>query len=197
MVRLYRALRQLELDLRQLRLRWALIGGLAVNARAEPRTTKDVDIAVAIEDDREAERIVRDFWARGYRLLHEPFEQTDVGRMATVRLAAPGEDARGIVVDLLFASSGIEPEVVAAADLLELLPGLAVPVATIGHLLALKTLAGRDKDLPDFPLLLPHAKAGDIQEAREALDLISHRGYVGDKDRDLQAEFTKHLEMSS
>lgn len=197
MVRLYRAFRQLEVDLRQLRLRWALIGGLAVNVRAEPRTTKDLDIAVAVENERESEGIVGDFWARGYRLLDAPFERADMDRMAGVRLTAPGEDARGIVVDLLFAASGIEAEVVASADLLEILPGLAVPVATIAHLLALKTLAGRDKDLPDFPLLLPHATASDVQQAREALDLISRRGYVGDKDRDLQAEFAKHLKMSS
>lgn len=197
MVRLYRALRQLELDLRQLRLRWALIGGLAVNARAEPRTTKDLDVTIAVADDWEAENVVKDFWARGYQLYQQPSEHRELGRMALVRLTAPGAVARGIVVDLLFASSGIEQEVVAAANLLEILPGLVVPVATIGHLLALKTLAGRAKDLPDFPLLLSRATARDIQDAREALDLISHRGYVGDQDRDLQAEFAEHLKRSS
>lgn len=46
-----------------------------------------------------------------------------------------------MIVDLLFASSGIENEVVASADLLEVLPGLTVPVATTAHLIALKVLA--------------------------------------------------------
>lgn len=37
------------LDRRQ--VRWALVGGLAVSARAEPRTTRDVDVAVSVPDD--------------------------------------------------------------------------------------------------------------------------------------------------
>ena len=35
--------------------RWALVGGVAVGARAEPRTTRDVDIAVDVVDDTDAE----------------------------------------------------------------------------------------------------------------------------------------------
>ena len=196
MIRIQRAFRRLEVDLRQLDLRWALIGGLAIGVRAEPRTTKDIDIMIAVDRPQDDQQIVGDFLARGYRLL-QVLERKDRDRMATVRLVAPGEAAEGIVVDLLFASSGIEPEVVDSAELLEIVPGLVVPVATIGHLLALKTRAGRDKDLLDFPLLLPHATPQDIRQAREALALISQRGFVGDEDRDLQAEFTRHLEFNA
>lgn len=39
---------------------------------------------------------------------------------ATVRLARAGDDVRGAVTDLLFASSGIEPEVVGFAEALGL-----------------------------------------------------------------------------
>lgn len=35
--------------------RWAVVGGLAVSVRAEPRTTRDVDVAVALAADDEAE----------------------------------------------------------------------------------------------------------------------------------------------
>lgn len=38
--------------LRELDRRWALVGGLAVSARAEPRFTRDIDLAVVVEDDR-------------------------------------------------------------------------------------------------------------------------------------------------
>jgi len=55
-----------------------------------------------------------------------------------------------VIVDLLFASSGIENEVVASADRLEVLPQLMVPVATTAHLIALKVLAGRNQDLTDL-----------------------------------------------
>jgi hypothetical protein len=50
---------------------------------------------------------------------------------------APADgDSAIMIVDLLFASSGVEAEVVGAAENLEVLPGLWVPVARAGHLLA-------------------------------------------------------------
>jgi hypothetical protein len=41
-------------------------------------------------------------------------------------------------IDLLFANSGIEDEIVRRADRLEVLPDVFMPVASIGHLIALK-----------------------------------------------------------
>ena len=72
-------------------------------------------------------------------------EQEATSRLATVRLVSPGQTASGVVVDLLFASSGIEPEIVAAADPLEVFPGVTLPVACRGHLIALKTLSRDDR----------------------------------------------------
>jgi len=45
------ALRHIVSDLDALGVRWAIVGGLAVSARAEPRTTRDVDVAVAVTCD--------------------------------------------------------------------------------------------------------------------------------------------------
>jgi hypothetical protein len=39
-------------------IRWALIGGIAVSARAVPRFTQDVDLAVSVSGDPEAETLV-------------------------------------------------------------------------------------------------------------------------------------------
>jgi len=61
-------LRQAAADLNAIGARWAVIGGLAVAFRAEPRFTKDVDVAVAVADDREAEDIVNRLQVRGYAL---------------------------------------------------------------------------------------------------------------------------------
>lgn len=190
MVGLQKVLIRLENDLRALRLRWALIGGLAVSARAEPRTTRDLDVAVAVGGDREAERISADLHARGYA-YEAMLEHRDTGRLATVRLVAPGDKPGGVIVDLLFASSGVEPEVVDAAELLDVLPGFAVPVATVGHLLALKVLAARPKDLDDIETLLTVASPLDVEVARKALSLISDRGYA--RDRDLMGSFAEFL----
>jgi hypothetical protein len=84
------------------------------------------------------------------------------------------------VVDLLFASSGIEPELVASAIATELFPGLVMPVATVGHLLALKVLSVTDErpqDLVDIRSLLAIAREADVDEARRALELIDRRGF--------------------
>ena len=185
------ALLQAQVDLTQLNLRWAFIGGIAVSVRGEPRTTRDLDLAVAVASDQEAEGVVGRLLARGYRFEQTPLEQIDLGRIATVRLVTTRAEIRGVVVDLMFASSGIEEEIAAGAETLEVLPGVVAPVATTGHLLALKTLAGRSKDVTDFATLVQHAKPRDIQEAREALELIARRGY--DRGKNLQIEFAKLL----
>jgi hypothetical protein len=49
-------LRQAAVDFDAIGARWAVIGGMAVAFRAEPRFAKDVDLAVA--GDKEAEGIV-------------------------------------------------------------------------------------------------------------------------------------------
>lgn len=62
-------LRRIAVDLQKLGTPWSLIGGLAVSARAEPRTTRDVDLAVAVAEDSEAEAIIFRLQAIGYEVL--------------------------------------------------------------------------------------------------------------------------------
>jgi hypothetical protein len=107
---------------------WAVIGGIAVSARTVPRFTQDVDLAVAVSDDMEEERLVTSITRTGFRVA-SLLEQTATGGLATVRLASEHDDPNHAVVDLLFAPSGIEPEVVAAASPVQLVPRLTVPVA--------------------------------------------------------------------
>lgn len=131
MSRVERALRRIAADLEAANQHWCLIGGLAVSVRAEPRTTRDVDLMVSVAGDAEAEEVVFSLQSAGYRMA-TVLQHTSTGRLATVRLFPPGEGERGALVDLLFASSGIEPEIVAAAENLRILPKLTVPVARTG-----------------------------------------------------------------
>lgn len=179
------ALRRAVADLNALKIRWALVGGLAISVRAIPRFTKDLDFAVAVAGDPEAEGVVHKLGGRGYRPV-EVLEQEYVKRMSGVRLERGGS---GVVVDLLFASSGIEGEVVAAATRLEVLPQLTAPVATTGHLIALKVLAGRNQDLTDLEALLPDASAADLDVARSAVRLIQARGF--NREQDVVADLDK------
>jgi len=136
------ALRAICHDLDEADVRFALVGGLAVSVRSEPRFTRDADLAVAVRNDTEAEELIRTLRVRGYE-VDSLVEQTAAARIATVRLRRTDE-ALIPVVDLLFASSGIEHEVVAAAEPIELLPELTIRVATTGHLVARKILSRDD-----------------------------------------------------
>ena len=196
MIRLAKSLVRLQADLSSLDLRWAAVGGLAVAARAEPRTTRDLDVALAVTGDREAERIVLGLRPRGYREIPAGpvLEQVDTGRLATVRLLVPSEEKVKVIVDLLFASSGVEPEIVTAAEVMEVIPGVAIPVVRSGHLFALKVLAGRAKDLQDCQFLWRKMRPEDFREAEETLSLITERGFH--RGKDLKAEFARVLEMA-
>lgn len=191
MTSLEAALRQIDTDLTEAHRSFALVGGLAVSARTEPRFTRDADLAVALESDAEAEALIHSLRARGYD-IEAVVEQEAVGRLATVRLTLSALP-RAPVVDLLFASSGIEPEIVADAEVLDLLPTFRIRVATTGHLIALKVLSRDDvrrpQDLVDLRALLQVASRIDLARAREALTLITTRGYQ--RDRDLIAEMNR------
>jgi predicted nucleotidyltransferase len=163
---------------------WVLVGGLAISARAEPRFTRDVDIAVAVASDAEAERLVAHLQGVGYRLF-QVVEQDAVDRMATARLIPPSGEAAEVVIDLLFASSGIEAELVAAAESLEVFPDIRVPVPRVGHLIALKLLSEGDERLQDrldLRALVAVADHAELERAREAVGLIRARNFHRGRD---------------
>lgn len=188
MTSLEAVLRQIHTDLIEARVSFALVGGLGVSARTEPRFTRDADLAVAVATDAEVEALIHQLQARGYG-VDALVEQEAVGRLATVRLTR-SSTGQTPVIDLLFASSGIEPEVVAEADPIELLPNLTMAVARTGHLIALKVLSRDDlrrpQDLVDLRALLRVATSAEILRARGALALIAARGYH--RSRDLTTE---------
>lgn len=164
---------------------FALVGGIAVSARTEPRFTRDLDFAVAVADDEAAARYVFDLRQAGYE-VDAALEQVERGRMETVRLR---RRRAGPIVDLLFASTGIEPEIVAAADAIEVAGGLVAPVAQVGHLIAMKLLSRDDKHRPrdreDLVQLVAVTTAAEWSRAHEAVIEIERRGFA--RGRDLQA----------
>jgi predicted nucleotidyltransferase len=182
------ALRRVASDLSGYGRSWALVGGFAVSARAEPRFTRDIDVAVAVNDDADSESLVRQLISDGYRPLAS-VEQDETGRLATMRLAWQLRDDGDVVVDLLFASSGIEPDIAQAAERIEVVAGLTLPIATTGHLIALKLLARDDttrpQDSADLRSLRAVATPADLAAARTAARLITERGF--NRGRDLTA----------
>jgi hypothetical protein len=165
-------------------MKFALVGGFAVSVRTDPRFTRDVDLAVAVASDADAENLVRDFLHNDFALV-ATVEQEATGRLATVRLTR----ADGGQLDLLFASSGFEPEIANEAEDIEVLPRLVVPVARVGHLLALKLLSTdpqtRPQDAVDLVALRSAASAEDLALAEAAVGQIAVRGFA--RGRNLRA----------
>lgn len=169
------ALRQVAGDLDDIGARWALVGALGVAAWAEARATLDIDVAVAVAEQSEATSLVANLRRRGYRW------RANLGA-AMSSLLLPQGPPGGLRLDLLFRLAGIEDEVAHRAVRMAVLPGLELPVARRGDLLALKLLAsdqpGRDHDRRDARALLANALPSDVEEARSAIALLGARGYA-------------------
>lgn len=181
-------LQRISLELNKQPQAWALVGGLAVSVRTEPRFTRDLDLAVAVTNDSEAESLVHRLHSAGFQTF-ATVEHEKTKRLATARIAPFGSSPRGLVLDVLFASSGIEAEICMAAENLLVFPDISVPVATIHHLIALKVLSRDDRTRPqdsaDLRQLIINASPADLKLAITAAHLIEHRGF--NRDRDLTA----------
>ncbi len=184
------ALHGIVTALRARRRAFAVVGGLGVSARVEPRFTRDVDVAVSVTDDSDAEALVRDLAAAGYRTV-AVVEHDVRKRLSTARLAS----REGVTVDLLFASSGIEPEIVGRATDVEL-PGIgAVRVARAEDLLAMKVLSMRDtrlQDRIDAQHIVEFVADLDLELVRADLALITARGFH--REQDLSAKLAALLD---
>jgi len=160
----------------------ALVGGVAVSARTEPRFTRDLDFAIGVRGDTEAEAYIRELRHRGYELA-AALEQTAMERLSTARLRRGG---RGPMIDLLFAACGIEPEIVADAEPIEIVPGVVAPVARVGHLIVMKLVsrdaATRPRDDEDLVRLAAAADADAWGCAEAGVHLVTARGFARGRD---------------
>jgi len=171
-------------ELVRLGRRFALVGGLAVSVRAEARFTRAVDIVVLVADDSEAESLTYELRLAGYTAVASVEHETQ-HRLSTVRLMSPS----GVKVDLLFASSGIEAEIVDRATPIDFGDAGSVPVANAEELLAMKILSmtnTRLQDRIDAQRLLQFTPEIDIARVREQLARITDRGYA--REQDLEAK---------
>lgn len=159
---------------------FAVVGGLAASVRGEVRFTRDVDLAVSVESDEDAENVVHEFVRAGWVVL-ATVEQDAQKRMATARLRG----SSNVVCDLIFATTGIEPEIVAAAEPVAILRDLVVPTATAESLLAMKVLSATEKrvrDIADIQALLANSTRIDAFRVERLLELIEARGYARGQD---------------
>ena len=122
---------------------FALIGGLAVSFRGQPRATADVDVVL----DADVETALR----IAAELLESPFEPLFPGVEEVVErsfILPLRHRTTRLKVDASLGLSGFEQAAIARAEYLDL-PGLRAPVVTAEDLLLMKILAGRPQDEQD------------------------------------------------
>ena len=142
----------------RLGLEYLVIGGLAVVALGEPRTTADVDVVIFADDDG-ALALLDAARASGFQADRDA-EARALRETGTLRLR------RGIQqLDVIVASLPFEHAALARARRTRMF-GRLVPLPTPEDLLIFKVLAGRDKDLLDA--------AGVVRRHLPTLDV----GYV-------------------
>ncbi len=178
--RAFAAVRGAAAELRGIGCRFALVGGLAVSVRGHARFTEDVDFAVVVEDDAAFEALAFQLRGLGYQ-MRGVVEQVKAARLATLRLTTP----KGIALDLLGASCGIETEIVERAELIETGRFGALPVACVAELLAMKVLSMSEKrgqDRIDAVSLVQVTEDLDLARLRANLALIAERGFSRGQD---------------
>lgn len=174
-------LRTVTEELTRVEAKWALVGALAVSIHTEPRTTRDIDVVIVIADEDHRKKIIGSLMQRGFHTPSILMHIAPTHKLGT-RLQIPVASGQAVALDLLHSSSGIEAEIVAAAISLEVFPQLFIPVASVGHLIAMKVLSQDDseriKDRDDLRKLIKVALKDDLSLARYSVELIQERGFA-------------------
>jgi hypothetical protein len=160
-----RALADLARVFGRLGLRWYVFGAQAVIAAGVPRLTADIDVTVEPPPG----------GARGLlaALKRARFALRDVGDIDTFIADARVIPAVHLVtrlpVDIVLAGPGLEMEMAERARMRRV-GGREIPFVETADLLALKMLAGREKDLEDVRALLRVSPADlDVDTARRRI----------------------------
>lgn len=152
----------------------AVIGGLAVSLRGQPRMTVDVDLVV-LADVEQALALVCELESTPFLPLFEGVEEV-VSRSFILPLR---HRSTGVRVDLAIGMSGFERQAVERATAVDL-GGTAVPVVTPVDLLVMKAIAGRPRDEDDMRSII--ATQGEALDWNACLELGRHLGEAIDID---------------
>ncbi len=155
-------------------IRFALIGGLAVSLRGQPRMTVDVDLVILADVD-QALRLAQELSSTPFEPLFPGVEEV-VARSFILPLR---HRATGIRVDVAIGMSGFEQQAVSRATKVTI-GDVRVPVVVVEDLLVMKALAGRPQDEQDIRGLV--AAQRDAIDWPACLDIAEQLGAAIDVD---------------
>lgn len=140
---------------------FALVGGMAVSARARPRATKDIDFIIQAEPEFYNNVLPREIIKR--KLTSKTFQSDKLDPMnGLVRIY----DSEGNeLVDLIPVFFKWQNDIIHKAELVKIFE-TTIPVARIEDLVVMKLVAGGPQDMLDIRELLLAAKVVGIDEKR-------------------------------
>jgi Nucleotidyl transferase AbiEii toxin, Type IV TA system len=148
----------------------ALTGGLALAVWNHPRSTRDIDLLVAVPRD-EIDRLVKVLEAAGCRPKHAPaLRKLGDLRLAQFLYSPPGE-CYDVQFDLLLAETPLEKSALGRRIKCSV-PGVSVPIDVLKceDLILLKLASGR---------LIDHADAASLmRENRDTIDFQYLRSWA-------------------
>lgn len=144
--------------LNEAKVRYLIVGGLAVNAHGFVRLTRDIDIVLAL-DPANAALGLNTLLAIGYKMAipAQPAEFANPEtrenwrhskRMIVLKLWS--DQHRRTPVDIFVYEPFVFAEESTVATALEVCPGVLAPVVSLPTLLEMKRTAGRPQDLIDI-----------------------------------------------
>ncbi|MCC7383401.1 MAG: hypothetical protein IT384_16305 [Deltaproteobacteria bacterium] len=141
-------------------VRWYVFGAQAVIAAGVPRFTADVDVTVELPPG--GSRRLLSVLGRRFSLQKLRNAEAFIEQARVIPLVHRSTD---IPVDVVLAGPGLEEEMLARVQLRRVGARLEIPFVATTDLVALKVLAGRDKDLEDVRALL-RAKPAELSVAK-------------------------------
>ncbi|MBM3120959.1 MAG: hypothetical protein FJZ97_02075 [Chloroflexi bacterium] len=153
----------------RLGLKYAVIGGIALQFWGDPRFTHDLDITV--EDRLELAELVRETTETFGSRVADPYAFARQTRLLLVRV-------HQVDVDIAVALKGYEDSLFARVRSIEVEPGRHLDICSGEDLVIHKALTGRPQDLADVQ--------GIIQRQGSALDVRYIRRWLGQFSRGLE-----------
>lgn len=171
------ALRSVSSVLSRIDRKHAVIGGVAVIAWGFPRTTADIDCAIAAPLE-EVSLIANAFLRAGFSTRIEDaihFAQVNHVLLLT-------DTSSGVDLDVSFSQGGFELEALSRAVIRDF-SGVTIRVPRVTDLLIYKLIAGRERDLRDVSELLSLGHEVDavrIEEVLSEIDTVLETDRLGD-----------------
>ncbi len=159
-------LRDVARALRPLRVEWYVFGAQALVVHGLPRFTADVDVTVLL-GARQPGDVAAALRAGGFRL-----RATSPGFVEKTRVLPMLHVASRLPLDVVLGGPGLEELFASGARRMRIGRSM-IPVASPLHLLVMKLIAGRPKDLEDAAALV-RAKSAELDrgELDRLLDLL-------------------------